>query len=143
MPGPLPNLAVFASNLRALCSRANLTQSQVAEIAGAAQSTVGSWQRGESSPDVAELARLCRHFGVAADYLIGMCDYPSGLAPDSWIVDVDAMEAAVPGSSWAAKVPRRVRVVDFNELLRLEEQFGTRGKTRKSKGKGGAGNGAS
>ena len=56
-------LDVFASNFRALSSRANLTQVQLAEIAGASQSTVGTWLRGEQSPGVVELARLCRHFG--------------------------------------------------------------------------------
>lgn len=93
MPKSLPTLATFAANFRALCSRASLSQAQVAEIAGASQSTIGAWQRGESSPGVVELARLCQHFGVAADYMMAageLCRIVIVQEEDFW----DAVEEA-------------------------------------------------
>lgn len=136
MPEPIQNLSAFASTFRALSSRAQLTQAELADIAGVSPSAIGSWQRGESSPGVAELARLCRHFHVSADYMIGLSDFPAGLAPDSWIIDLDQVDRPDPKKPWAVKVPRRVRIVDYDEMQRIESEAETKRCKGKGKGKG-------
>lgn len=113
---------VFSTRLRALRASTQMSQEDLAKVAGVAQSTIGSWETGRSSPSVPELVRLCDHFGVSSEYLSGRSEFPSGLAPDTWIVDLDALDAAKPGSPWAAKVPRRARLVDFEEFERLRQQ---------------------
>lgn len=137
MPEPFPNLEDFAARLRALASRERLTQMQVAEIAAVSQSTAGTYLRGESAPGVVELARLCRHFKVSADYLLGLSDFQSGLSPDSWIIDLDEVENPRDDRQWCVKVPRRARIVDYNEMRRIEtETEAKRRGRRKGRGNG-------
>lgn len=115
-------LAAFSARLRSLRASRQESQEDVARVARVSQGTVGNWEAGKSSPSVPELARLCDYYDVSADYLSGRSEFPSGLAPDTWIVDLDALDAAKPGSPWAAKVPRRARLVDFEEFERLRQQ---------------------
>ena len=112
-----------------------MTQAQLAEIAGVAQSTAGTWLRGEFSPGVNELAKLCRHFKVSADYLLGISDFQSGLSPDSWIVDLDEVDNPRDDRMWCVKVPRRARIVDYEEMRRIEVETEAKRRGRRKGGK--------
>lgn len=123
----MPQFA-FPERFRMLRSRSQLTQDEVAERVGVSQNAIGSWERREASPPAAHLPTICRLFDVSADYLVGTSEFPHGLAPDSWLIDLDEYEAGRPGKVWAAKVPRRMRIVDFAELERLRATQGKKGK---------------
>lgn len=109
---------------------------QVADIAIVSQSTAGTYLRGESSPGVLELARLCRHFKVSADFLLGLSDFQSGLSPDSWLVDLDEVNNPRAGRPWCVKVPRRALVVDYEEMRRIETETEAKRRGKRGKPKG-------
>lgn len=116
-PDIMPEL--FSRRLRELrAARAPLSQEALGEAIGCDQTTIGRWEAGASAPSVGELVKLCDYFGVSADYLSGRVDAPSGLMPDTWLVDVEEYERNKPGGGWAAKVPRRLKIVDYETLRR-------------------------
>lgn len=51
-----------------------LTQAQLAELLSATQSTVGKYEREELQPNIDVLIKICKIFGVSADYLLGLED---------------------------------------------------------------------
>ena len=53
----------------------NMTQSQLAKQLNISQDTVSLWERGKSQPDVENLKKLMKIFGVSADFLLGETDY--------------------------------------------------------------------
>jgi transcriptional regulator with XRE-family HTH domain len=123
----------FHSRLRALRATRNLTQQELADKIGAAQSTIGDWEKGPSSPPVDKLAQLCQVFNVSADYLAGLSDHPYGLPPDSFLVDVGLTERIQEAQHlddlaadllplatrllWNMQVPRKARLVTMREFM--------------------------
>lgn len=100
--------------------RGKATQGEIAKIAAASTSSISNWEAGIHSPPCDAIVRLAAHWKVSVEYLLGLSDFRSGLAPDSWLVDLDALEAGRPSEKWAAKVPRRFRIVDYEELTKLK-----------------------
>jgi len=49
-----------------------LTQSQLAEKLGVKTTTVSTWERGASSPDIETLYDICKIFGVSLDEIYGV-----------------------------------------------------------------------
>lgn len=98
-------------------------------------------------PGADSVAALSDYFGVSADFLLCLSDYRMGLPPDEYLVDEEKLAGILaartradlhalsepvnvvttsgkpleelPGLSWAAKVPRRPRIVPLTELVRL------------------------
>lgn len=116
-PKDRPELSKTATRLIEL--RGKSTQGEIAKIAGASTSSISNWESDIHSPPADAIVRLSRHWNVSVEYLLGLSEYKSGLAPDTWLVDLDALEAGKPSEKWAAKVPRRFRIVDYEELNRL------------------------
>lgn len=114
--------------------RGQVPQAKIAEIAGCSAGSISNWENGTFAPPSDVVAKLARHWRVSADYLVGLSDFPSGLAPDSWIVDLDAYENLPPGAPWSRKAPRRNRVVDYEELKAMEADVAKRSETKR-KGK--------
>ncbi|MCL2409836.1 MAG: helix-turn-helix transcriptional regulator [Oscillospiraceae bacterium] len=50
---------------------AGLNQAELAEKIGVSQSTLASWELGETEPDVDNMVKLSNCFDVAIDYLLG------------------------------------------------------------------------
>ena len=50
----------------------DITQAQLAEMAGISTAFVGHIERGTRVPSVETLARICKVLGVSADYLMGL-----------------------------------------------------------------------
>ena len=50
--------------------QAGLSQEQLGEKLGVSRQAVSKWESGQSNPDVAYLAEMCRLFGVSADWLL-------------------------------------------------------------------------
>lgn len=131
----MPEPDSFAARLRTARVSAGLTQEDLATRAKTTQRTISSWESGATEPNASNLRELCIALGVSSDYLVLLRHSPSGLDPDTWIIDIDAMEAAVPKSTWAVKVPRRLRVVEFEELRKLEaDAMKKAGSNRRHKG---------
>lgn len=113
--------------------RGKASQAEIAKVVGRSAATVSNWENWEnaeshSTPDAEALALLATHWNVSADYIIGRSDFRSGLAPDTWLIDLDEYETPTPGKTWAAKVPRRLRIVDYAELEALKASRGKKGK---------------
>ena len=121
-----------AQRLRVLRARRGATQEDVASAVGVSQNAVGKWERGESQPQADELVRLADFYDVAIDFICGRCDAPSGLDAGSWLIDLDEVDQPRDGKLWCVQVPRRARIVDYDEMRRIETETEAR---RRRKGK--------
>lgn len=126
---------------RLVSLRGKTQQSEVAKIAGVAQTTYSNWENSINYPPADAIARLATHWGVSADYLVGLSDQPSGMPPNSWVIDLDFVEGVRRGDGshrrfgeqGAFAVPVRMRVVSSVEYQALEREL--RPLLRKLKGK--------
>ena len=50
--------------------QAGLSQEQLGEQLGVSRQAVSKWESGQTNPDVAYIAELCRLFGVSSDWLL-------------------------------------------------------------------------
>lgn len=52
----------------------DLTQEQVADICNVSDATVGHWEHLKREMRVDCIVKLCRYYGVSADYVLGLED---------------------------------------------------------------------
>ena len=52
-----------------------LTQKELADKIGQAQSAITYWEKNEQEPVISSFKKLCDFFDVSADYLLGRKDY--------------------------------------------------------------------
>lgn len=69
--------------LKVLRQRLGLSQDNFATMVGASQRMIGRYESGESDPTAEVVARLARHLGVTADYLLGLTDDPQATITES------------------------------------------------------------
>lgn len=119
----------IAERLTAL--RGKTTQKEIAAIAGVTSGSISNWESGVHFPSADAIARLAQHWGVTADYLVGLSDFPSGLAPDLFLVDLDVFEQLPAGRDWSVKIPRRYKLVEFDEWDKMRRDIEARSKRRK------------
>lgn len=81
--------------------------------------TLADWESGSTEPAACKVAALATVLDVSADYLLGRVDAELGIEPGTWIIDLDALEARK--GAWCVRVPRRYRLVDYDEMRRLED----------------------
>ena len=112
---------VFAERLRILRAKSQKNQDQLSTELGVSQNLIGKWERGESEPNATLVARIATLFGVSCDYLCGNSDFPLGLAPDDWLLDLDVIDARSTDELWCLKIPRRFRVCTYAEMKRIED----------------------
>lgn len=126
----------FAERLLVHRKRKNLTQDDVAEHIGCSQSSISDWEkkRDKSSPTLTQMHLLAKLLGVSADYLLGLSDSPLGLSPDLFLVDLDFFESLPPGKEWAVKIPRRAKLVEFDEWRRMDADVRSRAKGKRKEG---------
>lgn len=60
--------------------------SQVSDALGLERTRYLKWEHGDAVPSLDMLVRLCRLFGVSADYLLGLADEEARLTPDEIVV---------------------------------------------------------
>lgn len=60
----------LAERLNKLCSESELTQDQIAQRVGVKRTSLHRWREGARTPSILMVARLCKLFGVSADYLL-------------------------------------------------------------------------
>ena len=67
------------SNIRGERSRLDLTQEQLAEKLGVAESTIRRWEEGLTKPSPHLLMEMSDLFGCSIDYLLGRTDDRLGI----------------------------------------------------------------
>lgn len=64
----------FCDKLKEQRKGLNLTQKQVAEKLGISVTCYSGYEQGYREPDFKTLIKICKAFGVSADYLLGLTD---------------------------------------------------------------------
>ncbi len=62
----------FRYNLIIARKKKDLTQKQVADMLGVAESCYAHWEQGRTEPKIDYIIELCSLLGVTADYLLGL-----------------------------------------------------------------------
>ncbi len=58
--------------IRELRKEKGITQTELAKEISTTQDTISLWELGKSYPDVINVVKLCKFFGVTSDYLLGL-----------------------------------------------------------------------
>ena len=58
--------------IRELRKEKGITQTELAKEISSTQDTISLWELGKSYPDVINVVKLCKFFGVTSDYLLGL-----------------------------------------------------------------------
>ncbi len=66
---------MIGKRLKELRNEAGLTQTKVAKAIGVSEPTISLWERGERTPNIEMLSKLCDFYDVSADYLLGRVDF--------------------------------------------------------------------
>lgn len=132
--------ADFSARLRAARLARSLTQVQLAEAMGLAQTTISGLETADQPPEsIALLARFCEVLQTTPNALLGYEQEPEGVAPGWWVVDEAEFERLkaggrrAKGEEWAFPVPSRYRLahsVHFAKLQRELEEAISRKKRR-------------
>lgn len=67
---------MFAKRLRLLRESNNHTLDSLAELLGVSKQQVWRWEMGKNDPSGKAISNIALHFGVTADYLLGLVDLP-------------------------------------------------------------------
>ncbi|MGN0868557.1 MAG: helix-turn-helix domain-containing protein [Akkermansia sp.] len=62
---------IFCSRFSMAIKQSNLTQKELAKTLNITEQTICRYKRGDRSPDIFELYRLAKFFGVTTDWLLG------------------------------------------------------------------------
>lgn len=68
---------VFGERLRELRMKKRLSQEALGAQMDVSQQVIQRWESGRNSPDIENVRRLASHFGVTADYLLGLVSVPN------------------------------------------------------------------
>lgn len=52
----------------------DLTQQDIADICKVSDATVGHWESGRREMRVDSIVKLCKHYNVSANYILGLTD---------------------------------------------------------------------
>ncbi len=67
-------MKTFGSRLKELRLERGLTQNQLAQKIGSAQSAVYYWEADKQEPSISTLKKICELFEVSADYMLDIED---------------------------------------------------------------------
>lgn len=65
----------IGKSLKNLRKEMGMTQSEIAVFIGISTSCYAGWEQDYREPDIDAIIKLCKIFGVSADYLLGLKDY--------------------------------------------------------------------
>ena len=60
--------------IRELRKEKGITQTELAKEISTTQDTISLWELGKSYPDIINVVKLCKFFGITSDYLLGLND---------------------------------------------------------------------
>lgn len=66
----------YRERLRAVREDRDLTQAQIGEVIDKSQQGYNHIETGRAELKIDDLVKLCRFYGLSADYLIGLTDKP-------------------------------------------------------------------
>ena len=69
---------LFGLRLQEVRKLHNETQKDLGDIIGTRQTNVSEMESGKKTTTAEKIARICRHYRVSADYLLGLSDDPAG-----------------------------------------------------------------
>lgn len=82
----------IAQRIKKLRLERNLTQSDMAEIAGVTRSCVSNWEKGIRIPESESILKITKYFCVTVDYLCGRCeDRDAVFAPPTFKMDISRL----------------------------------------------------
>lgn len=94
----------FCDRFSNLLRKSHISQAAFGNLVGASQQTVSRWVNGHVEPDIDQLIRCARIFGVSVDYLIGASDVSVAVidtkkdpSPEERAQAVEAAAAALDG----------------------------------------------
>lgn len=64
----------YAERMRALRQDSDLSQAQIADMLGIAQTTYSQYELEKRSMPIEYLIALCKFYNVSADYMLGLTD---------------------------------------------------------------------
>ena len=67
----LEDETIFKVRLNYLIEEKGVTQKELADYVGITRQSIGFYTRGERSPDINTLKKICEYFNVSADWMIG------------------------------------------------------------------------
>lgn len=67
---------LFAQRLKQVRMKANERQIDLAEILGVSGSQIVEMENGRKATTFEKLYKICTHYNISADYLIGLTDEP-------------------------------------------------------------------
>lgn len=70
-------MATLGERIRILREAAGMTQEEFGKLIGVVKSTVCLYESGKSTPNDQIKTRICQHFDVSLDYLLGLTDKPN------------------------------------------------------------------
>ena len=68
---------LFGQRLRALRKENKETQDHLAEVLGVRKTQISEMENGNRTTTLEKLALICEHYGISADYLLGLTDDPN------------------------------------------------------------------
>lgn len=68
----------LGTRIAAMRGYRRLNQESLGGMVGVTKQTVSGWENDRRKPDAEDIRNLCRALGCTADYLLGLCDDPSG-----------------------------------------------------------------
>lgn len=71
---------IFCMRVKKLRKNANEQQQDLAEAIGISQAGVSDIENGRRTTSFENLALICQHYNVTADYLLGLIDEPRPLS---------------------------------------------------------------
>lgn len=77
----MSSIETFAKRLRELRTGAHASRTEMAEKIGIPLSSLGNYERGEKTPGIDVLYKLCEFYDVTADFLLGLSDSPKAVTP--------------------------------------------------------------
>ena len=66
----------YRERLRSLREDHDLTQARIGALLEKSQQGYNHIEAGRAELKIEDLVKLCRYYGVSADYIIGLCDEP-------------------------------------------------------------------
>ena len=82
---------MFAEKLKELRFFKKITQTELSQVLGVSQQTVGSWETSNSTPNLTMLGKIADYFEVSADYLLGRNENDLGnILSDDQVMLLDA-----------------------------------------------------
>ena len=75
---------IFGLRLQEVRKLHNETQKALGDIIGTRQTNVSEMESGKRTTTSENIAKICRHYHVSADYLLGLSDDPQG-GCERWI----------------------------------------------------------